>query len=121
MRSRAGLLAELARFLWSQKLVWLLPLVALLLVLGGLLLVSNQPVVGRALPLHPLLKRAARWFRERVAPWPGRLALDALYFVVIVPYGLLWRRFRRPEARNGSFWRVAGRVSDSLEKARVRY
>jgi hypothetical protein len=46
LRSRAGLLAELARFLWKRSNLWLLPLVLLLLIIGGLLMIANQPVVA---------------------------------------------------------------------------
>ena len=49
MRERLGVLGQLAGFLWTQRLWWLLPIVIGLAVIGAL------TIVGASTPLGPLL------------------------------------------------------------------
>jgi hypothetical protein len=67
------------------------------------------------------LRRVGLFLRDKVAPWPGRLALDGVYFLLAAPYGMLARLFRRAEPAGTSAWRRVPSVSDTLEKARLRY
>jgi hypothetical protein len=67
------------------------------------------------------LRRIGRFFRDKVAPWPGRLALDGVYFLLAAPYGMLARWLRRAEPPGTSAWRPVPSVSDTLDKAGLRY
>lgn len=40
-RSRAGVLSELFAFLWKRKMWWLMPLIAMLLIVGALLILAT--------------------------------------------------------------------------------
>ena len=39
-----GVLSDLLRFVWSQRLWWLIPIVIVLLLLGGLIIMGSQTV-----------------------------------------------------------------------------
>jgi hypothetical protein len=45
LRSRASLLGELGSFLWRKRLYWLIPIVAALIAIGGLVLLATQSPV----------------------------------------------------------------------------
>lgn len=44
--NRAGVVRELVRFLWRQRLWWLVPMVLVLLGVGGLLLIAQSSPVA---------------------------------------------------------------------------
>lgn len=46
LSGRMSVAGTLLRFLWSQRLWWMIPMVAILLLLGGLLLVAQQSAVA---------------------------------------------------------------------------
>lgn len=62
-----------------------------------------------------------RALRERVAPIPGRVLIDAVYLALVIPYGLAVRALGRRAASPATHWRAWKRTSDSLESARRRY
>jgi hypothetical protein len=46
MFSNVGIVGELLNFLWKRKLWWLIPMVAVLLIFGLLLIVASASGVG---------------------------------------------------------------------------
>jgi hypothetical protein len=46
MRGLAGTVGELFRFLWGRKLWWLIPMLAVLLVFGALIVLGSVAGVG---------------------------------------------------------------------------
>lgn len=46
LRSRVSILNELFRFLWRQRLWWLIPLVAVLVIFGVLLLIAQSSPIA---------------------------------------------------------------------------
>lgn len=46
LASRAGIAGELLRFFWRRKWWWLSPIVAILLVLGGLLAFAQSSAIA---------------------------------------------------------------------------
>lgn len=45
-RNRLGIAGELMSFLWERKLWWLIPMVAVLLVFGGLMITAQSSALG---------------------------------------------------------------------------
>jgi hypothetical protein len=43
---RIGIMGELIAFLWERKLWWLMPMVSMLLLLGGLLLFAQSSAIA---------------------------------------------------------------------------
>jgi len=46
MKSNLGVVGELLAFLWKQKMWWLIPMVAMLLVFGLLLIFASASGIG---------------------------------------------------------------------------
>jgi hypothetical protein len=46
MRQRVGIAGELMSFLWQRKLWWLIPMVFVLLVFGGLMVTAQSSALG---------------------------------------------------------------------------
>jgi len=46
MRTRFGIAGELLSFLWQQKMWWLIPMVLVLLVFGGLMVTAQSSALG---------------------------------------------------------------------------
>ena len=46
VRSRAGIIGRLLRYLWKERLWWLIPMVVVLLLVGGLVLFSQSSAVA---------------------------------------------------------------------------
>ena len=46
IRTRFGIAGELLSFLWQQKMWWLLPMVLVLLVIGGLMITAHSSALG---------------------------------------------------------------------------
>ena len=46
MRSRFGIAGELLVFLWQRKLWWMIPMVFVLLLFGGLMLTAQSSALG---------------------------------------------------------------------------
>ena len=46
VRHRFGIAGELMGFLWERKLWWLIPMVLVLLVFGGLLITAQSSALG---------------------------------------------------------------------------
>ena len=46
LRTRFGIAGELLAFLWERKLWWLLPMVIVLLVFGGLMVTAQSSALG---------------------------------------------------------------------------
>ena len=46
MRERFGIAGELMGFLWERKLWWLIPMVFVLLVFGGLMVTAQSSALG---------------------------------------------------------------------------
>jgi len=46
MRQRFGIAGELMSFLWQRKLWWLIPMVFVLLVFGGLMVTAQSSALG---------------------------------------------------------------------------
>jgi hypothetical protein len=46
MRDRLGIAGELLSFLWQRKLWWLIPMVLVLLVFGGLMITAQSSALG---------------------------------------------------------------------------
>lgn len=46
VRTRLGIAGELLSFLWQRRLWWLLPMVLVLLVFGGLLVTAQSSALG---------------------------------------------------------------------------
>lgn len=46
MRQRFGIAGELMGFLWERKLWWLIPMVFVLLVFGGLMVTAQSSALG---------------------------------------------------------------------------
>jgi hypothetical protein len=46
MRQRFGIAGELMSFLWERKLWWLIPMVFVLLVFGGLMVTAQSSALG---------------------------------------------------------------------------
>ena len=46
MRERFGIAGELMGFLWERKLWWLIPMVAVLLLFGGLMVTAQSSALG---------------------------------------------------------------------------
>ena len=46
LRTRLGIAGELLAFLWQRKLWWLIPMVVVLLVFGGLLVTAQSSALG---------------------------------------------------------------------------
>jgi hypothetical protein len=46
MRQRFGIAGELMSFLWQRKLWWLIPMVLVLLVFGGLMVTAQSSALG---------------------------------------------------------------------------
>lgn len=46
LRGIAGTVGELVRFLWSRKLGWLIPMLAILLVFGALIVLGTVGGIG---------------------------------------------------------------------------
>jgi hypothetical protein len=46
MRQRFGIAGELMGFLWERKLWWLIPMVLVLLVFGGLMVTAQSSALG---------------------------------------------------------------------------
>ncbi len=45
-RNRLGIAGELMSFLWERKLWWLIPMVAVLLAFGGLMITAQSSALG---------------------------------------------------------------------------
>lgn len=46
VRHRFGIASELMTFLWERKLWWLIPMVAVLLAFGGLMITAQSSALG---------------------------------------------------------------------------
>jgi Family of unknown function (DUF5989) len=46
LRTRFGIAGELLSFLWQQKMWWLIPMVLVLLVFGGLMVTAQSSALG---------------------------------------------------------------------------
>jgi len=46
LRQRFGIAGELMSFLWQRKLWWLIPMVLVLLVFGGLMVTAQSSALG---------------------------------------------------------------------------
>ncbi len=46
MQQRLGIAGELMAFLWARKLWWLIPMVFVLLVFGGLMVTAQSSALG---------------------------------------------------------------------------
>jgi hypothetical protein len=46
VRTRLGIAGELLAFLWQRKLWWLIPMVLVLLVFGGLMVTAQSSALG---------------------------------------------------------------------------
>jgi hypothetical protein len=46
VRQRFGIATELIEFLWARKLWWLIPMVLVLLVFGGLMVTAQSSALG---------------------------------------------------------------------------
>ena len=46
VKNRFGIASELMTFLWQRKLWWLIPMVAVLLVFGGLMITAQSSALG---------------------------------------------------------------------------
>ncbi len=46
LRTRLGIAGELLTFLWERKLWWLVPMVLVLLLFGGLLVTAQSSALG---------------------------------------------------------------------------
>jgi hypothetical protein len=46
VRNRFGIAGELMSFLWQRKLWWLIPMVLVLLVFGGLMVTAQSSALG---------------------------------------------------------------------------
>jgi hypothetical protein len=46
LKTRLGIAGELLTFLWERKLWWLIPMVLVLLVFGGLLVTAQSSALG---------------------------------------------------------------------------
>jgi hypothetical protein len=46
MQQRFGIAGELLAFLWARKLWWLIPMVLVLLVFGGLMVTAQSSALG---------------------------------------------------------------------------
>jgi len=46
VRHRFGIASELMTFLWQRKLWWLIPMVAVLLAFGGLMITAQSSALG---------------------------------------------------------------------------
>ena len=46
LKSRVGVVGELFEFLWAAKLWWMMPMVLLLLVLGGLIVFAQSSAIA---------------------------------------------------------------------------
>ena len=46
MKTRFGIAAELLTFLWQRRLWWLIPMVLVLLVFGGLMVTAQSSALG---------------------------------------------------------------------------
>ena len=46
IRQRLGIAGELMSFLWQRKLWWLIPMVLVLLVFGGLMITAQSSALG---------------------------------------------------------------------------
>lgn len=46
VRNRFGIAGELMAFLWQRKLWWMIPMVFVLLVFGGLMVTAQSTVLG---------------------------------------------------------------------------
>ena len=46
LRTRFGIAGELLTFLWQQKMWWLIPMVLVLLLFGGLLVTAQSSALG---------------------------------------------------------------------------
>jgi hypothetical protein len=46
VRHRFGIASELMEFLWARKLWWLIPMVLVLLVFGGLMVTAQSSALG---------------------------------------------------------------------------
>ncbi len=46
LRVRLGIAGELLAFLWERKLWWMIPMVLVLLVVGGLIVTAQSTAIG---------------------------------------------------------------------------
>ena len=46
LQNRVGIAGELLQFLWARKLWWLIPMVLVLLVFGGLMVTAQSSALG---------------------------------------------------------------------------
>jgi Family of unknown function (DUF5989) len=46
LRSRFGIAGELLAFLWAAKLWWMIPMVVLLLIVGGLIIFAQSSAIA---------------------------------------------------------------------------
>ena len=46
LQNRFGIAGELLQFLWARKLWWLIPMVLVLLVFGGLMVTAQSSALG---------------------------------------------------------------------------
>ena len=46
LKTRVGIAGELLTFLWERKLWWLIPMVLVLLIFGGLLVTAQSSALG---------------------------------------------------------------------------
>jgi Family of unknown function (DUF5989) len=46
LKNRLGIAGELLSFLWQQRLWWLIPMVIMLLAVGGLLVTAQSSALG---------------------------------------------------------------------------
>ncbi len=46
VKERFGIAGELMSFLWERKLWWLIPMVAVLLIFGGLMVTAQSSALG---------------------------------------------------------------------------
>lgn len=46
LKNNGAMLAELVRFLWKQKLWWLTPMIAMLILLGAIIMLGQSTAAG---------------------------------------------------------------------------
>ncbi len=46
LKNRLGIVGELFAFLWARKLWWMIPMVSVLLLLGGLIVMAGSTPLG---------------------------------------------------------------------------
>ena len=103
--SRLETVGEVWTFIRENKKWWLLPIIAVLVALGGLLL-----LIGLTMPrAAALFHRAWMGLAAGLGYVNGRVLLTLIYFFVVFPFGLASRLFGNdPLQRRGgnkdSYW-----------------